>query len=133
MYEAHEVNEVNEVHEVYAVHDVQELLEVLKFDRGAPVSLRPGEAWAPAGQDIVSQGKTLVLVYFPTAYYRLGMLLSNLTYMYSILYTLLYVHSILLPAGYLLLPTACCLGYLVSSPKPCCLMPNNTYWVLPTT
>jgi hypothetical protein len=100
VHEAHEVNEVNEVHEVHEVHDVhavQELLEVQKSDRGAPVSLRPGEAWAPAGQDIVSQGKTAVLVYF------------------------------------LLLPTACCLGYLVSSPKPCCLIPKNTYFVLPTT
>ncbi len=69
VHEVHEVNEVHEVHEGHDVHDVQELLEVRKSDRGAPVSLRPGEAWAPAGQDIVSQGKTAVLVYFPTAYY----------------------------------------------------------------
>ncbi len=69
VHEAHEVNEENEVHDAHDVHAVQELLEVRKSDRGAPVSLRPGEAWAPAGQDIVSQGKTVVLVYFPTAYY----------------------------------------------------------------
>jgi hypothetical protein len=99
VHEAHGVNEVNEVHEVHEahevhdLHDVHELLEVRKSDRGAPVSLRPGEAWAPAGQDIVSQGKTLVLLYFPTAYYRLGMLLSNLTYMYIIYCTVCTQHT----------------------------------------